>query len=283
MGLVNQFIAQNVDHLAKIMTRGAAGRPMLRNDRGCLLGYNILAGMFELAPARMEAALEVLERAGESADTSLFPSLLAYTSSFALGENIGSLDPARLERTRALAAEVLQANPFNSISLACIGHVYGYVLGEHDIAAELFGRAVKLNPLQAFVWDHVALHKIYIGDLAGARAASDRAVSLGSYSPINYAYETTSCMVSALVGDHRRAVQLGERALVKQPRFHAAMRYALASLGHLGERERAERVRAKLLEVDPDFADPEVQRARFRLPVPEANARILEGIARAGI
>ena len=283
MGLVNQFIAQNVDHLAKIMTRGATGRPMLRHDRGCLLGYNILAGMFELAPERMEAALEVLERGGEAGDNALFPSLLAYTSSFALGENIGSPDPARLERTRALAAEVLQANPFNSISLACIGHVYGYVLGEHDLAADLFARAVKLNPMQAFVWDHVALHRLYIGDLAGARAASDRAVALGGYSPINYAYETTSCMVAALAGDHRRAVQLGERALVKQPRFHAAMRYALSSLGHLGERERAERVKARLLQADPDFADPEVQRARFRLPVPGAHGQVLEGIARAGL
>ena len=36
------------------------------------------------------------------------------------------------------------------------------------LAHELLERAVRLNPAQAFAWDHYALHKLYTGDPAAA-------------------------------------------------------------------------------------------------------------------
>ncbi|MBL3568455.1 hypothetical protein BV509_15825 [Rhodovulum sulfidophilum] len=281
--LTNQFVAQNVDHLAKIIGSTRDGPTGIRNDYSALIGYGVLAGMFDLDPARMQATTEVLDRLNERTENSLFPSLSAYASSFALGENIGGWDPERRERTEALAMSILQDNPFNSIALACIGHVMGFVLDRHDIAAEIFGRAVELNPMQAFVWDHLALHELYCGDLGRARAASERAVNLGKYSPISYTYETTACMVATLAGDHARAVQLGRCALVKQPRFNAAMRYTLAALGHLDDGGAAETLRADLLALDPGFADRETREMRFRLPRREACDHVLEGLARAGL
>ncbi|MBL3575787.1 transcriptional regulator [Rhodovulum sulfidophilum] len=280
--LTNQFVAQNVDHLAKIIGGTRDGPSGIRNDYSALIGYGVLAGMFDLDPGRMRATTEALDRLNERTENSLFPSLGAYASSFALGENIGGWDRARRERTEALAMDLLQANPFNSIALACIGHVMGFVLDRHDIAADIFGRAVRLNPMQAFVWDHLALHELYCGDLDRARAASDRAVNLGKYSPISYTYETTACMVATLSGDHARAVALGRRALLKQPRFNAAMRYTLAALGHLGDRAAAHALGTELLRLDPGFCDRETREMRFRLPCREASAHVLEGIERAG-
>lgn len=279
----NQFVSQNVDHLAKIIMQPDRRSNGLPHDQGTLIGYRILASMFDLDAGRLQRSQSMLERVQDREESSLFRSLGAYASSFSLGENIGGWDEGRLEQTEKFARDVMQANPFNSISLACIGHTMGFVLNRHDIASEIFARAVKLNPMQAFVWDHLALHRLYSGDLAGARAASDRAVLLGRYSPISYTYETTACMISALQGDHQRAVEIGSRSLIKQPRFHAAMRYTLSALGHLGDHARAGKLRDQLLAIDPGFANRETQELRFRLPLPDARRHVLSGIAKTGL
>lgn len=281
--LANQFVSQNVDHLAKIILQPGPRRSGIAHDQGTLIGYRILASMFDLDAGRIQQSQSMLERVQDREESSLFRSLGAYASSFSLGENIGGWDQGRLEQTQKFTRDVMQANPFNSISLACIGHTMGFVLNRHDIAAEIFSRAVKLNPMQAFVWDHLALHRLYNGDLPGARAASDRAVMLGRYSPISYTYETTACMISALQGDHHRAVEIGSRSLMKQPRFHAAMRYTLSALGHLGDGERALALRDQLLGIDPAFANRDTQEMRFRLPLKDARGHVLDGIAKAGL
>lgn len=281
--LANQFVSQNVDHLAKIILQPGPRRSGVPHDQGTLIGYRILASMFDLDAGRLQQSQTMLERVQDREESSLFRSLGAYASSFSLGENIGGWDQGRLEQTQKFTRDVMQANPFNSISLACIGHTMGFVLNRHDIAAEVFARAVKLNPMQAFVWDHLALHRLYSGDLPGARAASDRAMMLGRYSPISYTYETTACMISALQGDHHRAVEIGSRSLMKQPRFHAAMRYTLSALGHLGDAGRAGALREQLLAIDPAFADRDTQEMRFRLPLKDARSHVLDGIVKAGL
>lgn len=280
---INEFVSQNVDHLAKIILQPSKKRTGVPNDQGTLIGYRLLVSMFDLEPGKMDGALTLLARLQDREESSLFRSLGAYASSFAVGENLGGWNSARSEQTEKFARDVLQANPFNSISLACIGHTTGFVLNRHDIASEIFVRAVKLNPMQAFVWDHLALHRLYSGDLKGARVASDRAVMLGRYSPISYTYETTACMIAALQGDHRHAAQIGNRSLTKQPRFLATMRYTLSALGHLGEKQAARQLRKRLINADPNFIDPEAQADRFRLPQKAAREHILDGIAKAGL
>ncbi|MCA1493418.1 hypothetical protein I6F11_21095 [Ensifer sp. NBAIM29] len=281
MATINHFIGQNIDQLAKTVERYSGRVTAFRNDGQTLVGYSILSGMFNLDDQKYRDSVNLLERLSADNGNSLFKALLAYSASFALGENLGRIDQASLEMVEKLASDTLQANPFNSIALACLGHVHGYVFNRHEFAADLFNRAVRLNPMQAFVWDHLALHKLYTGDLEGAQTASERAVYLGTYSPINYTYETTSCMISTLSGDHRRAVHLGFRALAKQPNFNAAIRYSLVSCGHLGAQSQAQDLLNRMVQADPDFVDPEVQRSRFRLPIPHACDLVLDGIKKA--
>lgn len=279
----NEFIAQNVDHLARIILNPSQQRGGVPIDQRTLIGYRLLIGMFDLDNTRMAQSMALLDHAQDREDSMLFPSLAAYAASFAIGENIGGWDDARSELTEKRIRDVLQANPFNSISLACIGHATGFVLNRHDIAANIFARAVKLNPMQAFVWDHLALHRLYSGDMKGARSASDRAVMLGRYSPISYSYETTACMIATLQGDYEHAVQIGQRSMARQPRFLATMRYTLAALGHLDDQDAARELRSKILACDPGFEDREEQVAKFRLPLKEARERVLSGIAKAGL
>lgn len=124
---------------------------------------------------------------------------------------------------------------------------------------------MRLNPNQAFVWDHYALNRMYVGDFEAAHKAAERAVYLGSFSPLSYSYDTTLAMTSTMLGRNQLAIASSRNALRKQPKFAAAMRYLLVSLSRLDREDEARSTYEALLLRDPDFADPEVQKARFRL------------------
>lgn len=262
------FVSQNVDRLAKtfysfIPTQAAEHTPQLA-------GFAAMNMLFRLDDDALSRAMSLLDkvetdRTSDLAQNSLPTALRAYAASFAVGENIGLLGAEDQQRLHNLVNAQLGDSPFNSISLACLGHVIGYVFQEHELAGKVLERAVSLNPSQAFAWDHLALHKIYTGEYESALAHAQRATQLGAYSQISYTYDTTLAMAATLAGDYRRAALAGRSALQKQPRFKAAMRYLMVAQSASGQRDAAETTRDRLLSLDPEFRDPEVQRLRFGL------------------
>jgi hypothetical protein len=254
------FIAQSVDRLARSLMESIP-----RNEPESELyrsGYAALNLIFRLDETALDHAVELLKPRDEGTG-GLHAALRSYIASFRVGENLGVLTDAAREVIRHETLRQKDRDPFNSVSLACFGHVLGYVFQEHEAAGQLLEQAVRMNPAQAFAWDHYALHRMYVGDYEGAKAAAQRAVSLGAYSPISYSYETTLAMASTLAGDYDRAVMAGQSALSKQPRFNAAMRYLMVAHAARGERDAAETLRDKLLLRDPDFRHADVQELRF--------------------
>ncbi|MFK5979860.1 MAG: hypothetical protein QM488_13335 [Rhizobiaceae bacterium] len=272
--ILHGFVSQNVDRLAKTMFehKNPLNGP---SDMPGQTGYSALNLMFRLDASALEHSRAVLYAAQKENPNSLFPALQSYLSSFMVGENMGIMDIERALETKKFVKHVMDDNSFNSISLACLGHVMGYVFREHDVAEDLLNRALNLDTNQAFIWDHYALHKVYTGEYETAYEAAQKAVYLGSYSPLSYSYDTTLSMASTLVGDHGRAIMAGKTALRKQPKFTAAMRYLLVNYEATGQVGAAQEIYKELLKLDPDFEDPEVQKERFRLSDKEGERRIL--------
>lgn len=282
--LLIQFVAQNVDRLARTIVRESAGNsePSPGTPETPGAAYSALVQMFDLDDKALDLSAATLDTLNRESPHPLYESLLAYSDTFRIGENIGAKRDSLHEQNWERMQHALERNTFNSIALASSGHVAGYMFGKHEIATDLLKKAIQLNPTQAFVWDHLALHYLYTGKLDQADSASRRAVSLGAYSPLKYSYETTSCMIAALRGHHERAVALGLSALSKKPRFTAAMRYTLASCGYLKRFEQAETIAGQLKIADPEFFDKSAQKQRFRLPLANAQELVLTGIQRAG-
>ena len=278
--VLSGFIAQNVDRLAKYVF-DERRRPQDPKLAGLSAGYTALNLMFKLDETALTNATGLLETAYQDSPNSIYPALQSYASSFILGENLGELGRDAAASTRDIVKSTLEDNPFNSISLACLGHVMGFVFRDHEAAGELLTRALNLNESQAFVWDHYALHKLYSGDFETAYDAAKRAVYLGAYSPISYSYDTTLMMAATMIGRHGEAIVAGQRALGKQPRFSAAMRYLIVNYGHTGRLTEAREVMARMLSQDHDFLDVQVQKERFRLVDRGAEKLVLEGISRA--
>lgn len=272
-GLMLQgFVAQCVDRLSQTLLAPA------RDDGGgearFRSGYAALNLIFRLEPEALDRARALLGPRDADEDA-LLEGLRAYLASFSVGENLGTLTEADRADLYRRGNARLRANPFNSVALACFGHVLGYVFQEHEAAGELLERAVRLNPAQPFAWDHYALHKLYAGDYRAACAAAERAVNLGAYSPIAYSYDTTLAMASTLAGDYDRAVQAGRRALQKQPKFNANRRYLMIAHAARGERAEAEALRDSLVAMDPDIRHADVREARYGQRILRENAALV--------
>ncbi len=274
--MLEGFIAQNVDRMAKSMFEDRLRMLDSRDDWPPKVGYTALNLMFKLDENALSNSETMLLQGDDAHDAaSVYPALRAYLTTFKIGENVGVLNRGELDDARLAAESALANNPFNSISLACIAHVLGYVFHEHDLAGGLLEQALNLNQSQPFVWDHYALHKLYTGEFEAAYRAAERGASLGSFSPISYSYDTTLAMAATMAGDHRRAIMAGQRALRKQPRFAAAMRYLLLNYSKLGREAEAQAIYGRLLDVDPEFHDPEVQKERFRFAHKQDESSVL--------
>ena len=266
--LLMGFIAQNTDRLARTLLSHI---PEEQEDTMPLrAGYAAMNLLFRLEDTALDKAMALIEKTEDAgaktgATHSLTAGLRAYAASFAVGENLGTLNAEDSQRLHQLISAKLDDNPFNAITLSCLGHVIGYVFQEHDLAGKVLQRAVALNPSQAFAWDHLALHKLYTGDYDTALRHARRATQLGAFSPISYSYDTTLAMAASLAGDYSRAIIAGRRALQKQPRYKAALRYLMVAHSAAGQRAAAEDTRDRLLRLDPDFIDPQVQQRRFGL------------------
>lgn len=278
------FINQNVDRLASMIVSSSSTSSPL-DDQGCLAKTTYLAlnSMYRLSEHATLETDRLLTAAARERPDSLFGALLAYNNSFRIGEYLGIFDEEHRRQALAFADDAEAMAPFNSITLACLGHVRGFVLGDHERAGELLAHAVEINPLQAFAWDHYALHKIYVGDYAEAVRAAGRAVHLGSYNPLRYTFETTLCMGATLAGDFRTAIHFGQRALSRQPRFAAAMRYLVASYHDAGRHEDARSTLRRLTAISSDFSQASLTHYGRGLVDKDARARLLSAFVASGL
>lgn len=258
--VIQGFVAQNVDRLVRTLLESLpeeqAEGEVLRS------GYAAMNLIFRMNDDALTKAMTLLDQP-EMGRSPLHAALRSYIASFHVGDNIGPYTDEARELLRRDIAGHMTPSPFNSIALASLGHVLGYVFHEFEASGAVLEQAIRLNPAQAFAWDHFALNKIYTGDFKAAQGAAERAAFLGAYSPISFSYETTLAMASTLAGDYDRAVIAARRALQIQPRSNAALRYLMIAQSARGERAEAEAVRDRLLILDPDFIDPEVQELRF--------------------
>jgi tetratricopeptide (TPR) repeat protein len=278
---IGSFLAQCIDRLSRTLFECPADSS--RGDAIARANYTALNLMFRLDADSLGTAESLLERANGTDPQASSLGFLSYASSFRIGDNIGVYNEAHREATKRYSRQSLDADPYNGLSLACLGHVSGFVLRDFETAHELLSRAIALNPHQAFTWDHYALFNLYVGRLDEAQRASKTAVTLGSYSPLRFAFETTLAMVSEMMGDHRTAIFYGERALQRQPLFKPARRYLVAAHAMAGNVDRAKELLAGLLRDDPVLSIQSLRGHVLGLTRHDAREHIVSAFQRAGL
>lgn len=279
---LSAFVNQNVDRIAHAFFTASPEGPDPQTAP-VKTGYAALNLIFRDDEQSLASAEQILLEAYKLDQQSMFLALLAYTSTFRVGEHLGEFTDRERLATITRAREALSVNPFNSVTLACVGHVYGYVLRDLEQSGELLRQALEINPHQAFVWDHYALFCLYTGNYDAALSAAKHGVQLGSFSPLRYSFETTLSMAATLTGDYRTAIFYARRALARQPRFAAAMRYLTVALSLDGKIDEARAVINKLQAIGPDFSLSQVKQNSMAISEDAGRARLVRGFEMAGL
>ncbi|WP_108482906.1 AfsR/SARP family transcriptional regulator [Oceaniglobus ichthyenteri] len=244
--------------------------------------YQSLNMMFSLAPNTLERAGDILQSAWAETHDPVHLGLLSYLDTFRVGESWGKTVGNRPEAAE-IAREGLVDGAFNGLYLTTAGYALFYLTDNVELAADLMIRAVEVAPAQALAWDHLALFWHTQGNRSKARFAAERAVALGRFSPLRFAYDTTLSMVAHAEGDFDSAISFGRRALARKPDFSSALRYVTAGLGLLGRTDEAEAMAQRILTLDPTFTADRKTQGLIKMADHEAGEALQKGLLLAGL
>jgi tetratricopeptide (TPR) repeat protein len=276
---VSGFVDQCSDRLARLSEEASfsdgvkAGTP-----------YQALNLMFRLDRDSVDQAGLLLDKSMSDDDNIVFSSLSSYLDTIRVGENLTDGEPEddQIERVLSMVGR-LSKDPSNALAMTTAGYALDFLTGDRVQAEKLMVEAIRINPTQAFSWDHLAMFHMRTGQYDKAFNCARRALHLGAHSPLRYCYETSLCMIATVRGDFQSAAYFGRRALAKSPDFFSALQFTATSLAFLGRHSEAVVCLDRMKKLQPDLSfESFADRALVRCDAPTCE-RILDGLKRAGL
>lgn len=206
----------------------------------------------------------------------------AYWHLFLVGQAWAKDPKAATRRAGELAERAVTLDPGDARAIALVGHVRGFLHKQAAEALALHEKALSLNPSLPLAWCFSGLTHSYLGNHDKAIEQISRAQILSPHDPHSFFFDMALMMPYYLRQDFEQAVALGRRAVELNPGFSSTYKGYLATLGHLGHKQEAARVLARLLTLEPDFC---IRDAMERSPMtrPVDLALYAEGLRRAGL
>ncbi|OCX66910.1 hypothetical protein BFP70_03535 [Thioclava sp. SK-1] len=195
--------------------------------------------IFRLSNGDLDQAGALLDQASQMVEASAIYAWNAFLSAFKV-EKQGRNDPALLDRTEALARHALELDPHNTLSVALVAHVYGFVLRDRSRAAELLRPVAHRSGQSPMLADSLAMHHYYAGEYGQAREYAAQAVQVGRLNPFRYSFTTSLAMCHLMTGDYGPALENCQSAIAQHPLreghlFEPTLRTMAAAAGHAGE------------------------------------------------
>ena len=196
----------------------------------------------------------LLEQAVEAApDYAAAHAWLAYWHLFLVGQGWVLDRRAAMRRAGELAERAVMLDRSDARALAILGHVRAFLYHRIEEAIALQNRAIALNPNLPLALVFSGLSLAYLGRHEEALARTRRYRDLAPLDPHAYLYEMALTVPMLMLGDYAGVVEVGRQAVLLNPAFTSTHKVMLAALGHLGWRAEANDVRARLLQLEPDF------------------------------
>lgn len=278
-----QTTAHVVDQVCDALSRpNAMGEP--HRQRAAAHALYAIDQMFRISGGNLDEAERAFATARSMNPRGPYFAWSAYLSAFRLEEGKGVIDADLSERTREFTARALEDDPWNPLSLALLSHVRAFVFRDIAGAFSLIEPALAVRNSSTMVEDTYALLNFYSGKYREAEKAALNARSLGSFSTHKYLFDTSLCMIYALMGKLDQATAFGERALLEQsPRsatyFGPTLRYLGAAHAHSGNLSRSRELMSLVRAATPDFKLKMLEDSRFPTPNQEALQFIIEGLS----
>jgi adenylate cyclase len=170
----------------------------------------------------------------------------------------------------------------DALALSDAAQALAYVAGEIDEGTALVERALALNPNLALAWNFGGWIKIFRGEPEVAIERFARAMRLNPLDPFIFLLRLGTACGHLFAGDDKEAANWAERALQERPKVIVGLRLAASCFAHGGRLEEARRAAAQLRELVPSFRIAQV-RTLFPLRRPEDLEKYSEGLRLAGL
>jgi TolB-like protein len=233
---------------------------------------------------RMEKELELFGRA-----TELDPDFgMAYTMAaccYAVRKTTGCMtDPGKdVPEAARLAARAVELGPEDPFTLGACGWVVAYVVGDLDRGCALVDRALALNPNVANCWQWGGIVKLWLGEPDEAVARFEHAMRLGPLNPYLWISQLGAANAYMQAGRYDEASAWAENALQNAPDHPACLRIHAASNALGGRPERARASITRLLERIPTLRVSNLKDVIGPYRRAEDAAKFMEGLRRAGL
>lgn len=205
-------------------------------------------------PLFLEAG-ELLRRAVDTEpDYAAGHAWYAYWTMFLVGQGWADSPGDAMAEAGRLAERAITLDPQDAKALTIAGHVRAFLHHRLREAIALHERSLMLNPNLAMAWNLSGVAFAYLGDLPEAERRIARYKQLSPFDPQAYFYDTARIIIALLKHSHEQAVEIGREVSQMNPAFSAACKPYLSALGHLGQKQEADAVRARLLEIEPEFS-----------------------------
>lgn len=169
----------------------------------------------------------------------------------ACGARFISFDEART--ALPLAEEILELSSSDPLVLTYAGHLIGYVGGQTDRAAGLLRQALGLHPNSSFVLISSGYVHTYVGELEIAADHFRRAIRLDPLAPNTGHARVGLGLALLMAGQVETAIVALEQALSEVPEMGTLHQTLVVAYWTAGRKENAARFCSVLMEKVPDL------------------------------
>ncbi len=183
---------------------------------------------------------------------------------------------------QAAMREAVQGGNVDPPGIALIGLIHGHLLDDPRIGLALIERALQIEPNLGMGLVFAAFVLARIGELDEAERRYARYKQLCPLHPMHYLFDGIAVTIALLQGRDEEAASLGRELIELSPSLLFPAIPCLAAFGHLGLRDEAERLLARIHGLAPELSIEDVL-GRMRLRRETDRARIGDGLRAAGM
>ena len=281
--LACEIAAQVEPELLQHEARRAARRPVLDASPRELMLRAVPAIFRLVEPDYSEAGLLLARAAAQAPDDAAILGWWAKWHLFLVGQSFAHDPHGACLRAGELAERAVALDPGCARALSIAAHVRSFLLHK-DIneTISLHERALALNPSLPFAWAVSCLALSYAGHHTDALKHGQRARSLSPFDPHSFFFDAALLVPHFAMRQFEQVVTVGRRAMAINPAMIGPQKGLLSALGHLGRREEAAELLAKMRRQAPNL---NLELAMLRSPLSRQEDRDLyeSGLRLAGM
>ncbi|HKX10917.1 MAG TPA: adenylate/guanylate cyclase domain-containing protein [Stellaceae bacterium] len=188
-----------------------------------------------------------------------------------------------IAETARLARRAVSLGRDDAPALAFGGYALAYVVGDRDDGAAFIDRALALNPNLAAAWIFSGWARIWLGEPDVAIDHLARAMRLSPLDPLMARIQAATAYAHFFAGRYDEASSWAGNALRDQPDYVDALRIAVASNALAGRLEQAQKILARLRQLEPALRVSNLRERLGPYRRLEDLARYEEGLRKAGL